>query len=84
MEENLYFFEKNYDGGLRKAAENFEDEINVTNKENKEEAKTVEETHFVELWEDNKIYIKKQINKPKPCIIYTVVKHLGLLRTLEK
>ena len=46
MEENLYFFEKNYDGGLRKAAENFEDEINVTNKENKEEAKTVEETHL--------------------------------------
>ena len=31
------FFEKNYDGGLSKAAENFEDEINVTNKENEEE-----------------------------------------------
>ena len=62
------FFEKNYDGGLSKAAENFEDEINVTNKENEEETKTVEKTHFVELWEDNKIYIKKQINKPKVCI----------------
>ena len=67
MEENL-FLKKNYDGGLSKAAENFEDEINVTNKENEEEVKTVEKTHFVELWEDNKIYIKKQINKRKPCI----------------
>ena len=62
MEQNLYFFLKKYDRGLSKAAENFEDEINVRNKENEEEVKTVEKTHFVELWEDDKIYIKKQIN----------------------
>ena len=70
MVGNLYFFEKkNYDEGLSKAAENVEDEINVANKENEEEAKAVEKTHFVDqLWEDNKIYMKKQINKPKPCI----------------
>ena len=32
------FFEKNYDGGLTKAAENFEDEINVTNEVNEEKS----------------------------------------------
>ena len=51
---------------FKKAAESFEEEINVTNKE--EEAKTDEKLRFVELSEDDKIYIIKQINKPKPCI----------------
>ena len=61
--ENIFFFEETYDGGLCKAAENFEDEINMTNKEGNKE-KTVEKLHFVELSEDYKIYIIKQINKP--------------------
>ena len=52
---------------FKKAAESFEEEINVTNKE-EEEAKTDEKLRFVELSEDDKIYIIKQINKPKPCI----------------
>ena len=42
-----------YDGDLCKAAESFEDEINITKKE--EEAKTVEKSRFVELSEDDKI-----------------------------
>ena len=41
-------------GDLCKAAKRFEDEINTINKE-KEEAKTVEKSRFVELSEDNKI-----------------------------
>ena len=52
---------------LCKAAESFEDEINMTNKDVKE-AKTVEKSRFVELLEDDKTYIIKQVKKPKPCI----------------
>ena len=39
----------------------------MTNKEENKE-KTVKKLHFVELSEDYKVYIIKQINKPKPCI----------------
>ena len=49
-----HFFEEIYDGGLYKAAESFEDEINITNKDGNE-AKTVEKSRFVELSEDDKI-----------------------------
>ena len=70
--ENI-FFEEIYDGGLCEAAESFEDEINyLTNKE--EEAKTVEKSRFVDLCAllfllaACKIYIIKQMKKPKPCI----------------
>ena len=45
-------------------SESFEDEINVTNKEEEEEeAKTVEKLGFVKLSEDDKIYNIKQIKK---------------------
>ena len=47
MAENLSL-EEIYDGHLCKAAESFEDGINLTNKEDKE-AKTVEKSRFVEL-----------------------------------
>ena len=51
-----HFFEEIYDGNLCKAAETFEDEINITKKEEEEEeAKTVEKSRFVELSEDDKI-----------------------------
>ena len=66
MAEN-FFFEEIYHGDLCKAAESFEGEINITNKDEKE-VKTVEKSRFVELLEDDKIYIIKQIKKPKPCI----------------
>ena len=66
MAEDI-FLEEIYDGDLCKVAESFEDEINITNNDEKE-AKTVEKSRFVELSEDDKIYIIKQINKPKPCI----------------
>ena len=65
------FFEEIYDGDLCKAAESFEDKINITNKE--EEAETVEKWRFVELSKDDKIYIIKQINKPRPCITYILL-----------
>ena len=42
-----HFFKEIYDGNLCKAAESFEDEINIT-KEEEEEAKTVEKSRFVE------------------------------------
>ena len=58
--------EEIYDGDLCKTAENFEDEINITSEE--EEAKTVEKSRFVELSEEDKIYVVKQIKKPKLCI----------------
>ena len=51
MAENL-FLEEIYDGDLCKAAESFEDGINLTNKEEKE-AKAVEKSRFVELSEDD-------------------------------
>ena len=54
MAENI-FLEEVYDGDLCKAPESFEDEINITNKEEEEEAKTVEKSRFVELSEDDKI-----------------------------
>ena len=38
-----FFFEEIYDGSLCKAAESFEDEINITKKE-EEEVKTVEKS----------------------------------------
>ena len=41
--------------------------INVRNKED-EEGKTVARSRFVELSEDDKMCITKQIKKPKPCI----------------
>ena len=62
----IIFFEEIYDGGLCKAAEGFEGEINITNEE--EEGKTVEESRLVKLLEDDKIYIIRQIKKLKPCI----------------
>ena len=65
MAENI-FFEEIYDGDLCKAAESFEDETNIRNKE--EEVKTIEKLCFVELLEDDKIYIIKQIKKPEVCI----------------
>ena len=46
MAENIFFFEEIYDGDICKVAESFEDEINITNKE-EEEAKTVEKSRFV-------------------------------------
>ena len=64
MAENI-FFEEIYDADFCKAAESFEDEINMTDKE---EVKTVEKSHFGELLEDDKICIIKQIKKPKQCI----------------
>ena len=67
MAENI-FFEEIYDGDLCKAAESFEDEINITKYKDEKKAKTVEKSRFVELLEDDKIYIIKQIKKPKPCI----------------
>ena len=67
MAGNIFFFAEIYDGDLCKAAESFEDEINMTNKE-ENEAKTVKKLRFAELSEEYKIYIIKQINKPKPCI----------------
>ena len=67
MAENIFLLQEIYDGDLCKVAESFEDEINTTyNEEN--EAKTVEKSRFVDLSEEYKIYIIKQINKPKPCI----------------
>ena len=66
MAENI-FAEGIYDGDLCTAAEAFEDKINITNK-GEEEAKTVEKSCFVELSEDDKIYMIKQMKKPKPCI----------------
>ena len=66
MAENI-FFKGIYDGDLCKVAESFEDQINITNKVEKE-AKTVEKSRFVELLEDDKIYIIKQIKEPKQCI----------------
>ena len=66
MTENIFFFEEIYDGDLCKAAEGFEDEINITNEE--EEVKTVKKSRFAKLSEDDKIYIIKQIKKLKPCI----------------
>ena len=65
MAENI-FFEDIYDGDLCKAAESSEDVINITNKE--EEANTVEKSRFVELSEDDKIYIIKQIKQPESCL----------------
>ena len=53
------FFEEIYDGDLCKAAEIFQDEIKITNKDEKER-KTVVNWRFVELSEDD-----KHINKPK-------------------
>ena len=53
--ENISF-EEIYDRDICKAAESFEGEINITNK--KEEVKTVDKSHFVELLEENKIYHK--------------------------
>ena len=47
-----HFLEINYDGGLCNATESFEDEINITNREEKE-AKTVKNLRFVELLEDD-------------------------------
>ena len=38
-----------YDADICKAAESFEDQINVTNKEEEEKDKTVEKSHFVKL-----------------------------------
>ena len=38
----------------------------------------------VSLFCVRKIYIIKQMKKPKPCITLTVIKHCGHLRTLEK
>ena len=49
MAENVYF-EEMYDGVLSEEAESFQAEINITSKE---EVKTVEKSHFVELSEDN-------------------------------
>ena len=37
-------------------------------KEEEDKVKTVEKLRFVELSEDDKIYIIKQIRKPRPCI----------------
>ena len=64
------FFEEICDGVLYEAAESFEDEVNLTNKE---EAKTVEKSHFVELFccfysRRVKSISVKQMKKPKPCI----------------
>ena len=64
--KHFFFFEEIYDGDLCKAAEGFEDEINITNEG--EELKTVEKSRFPKLSEDDKIYIIKQIKKLKPCI----------------
>ena len=50
MAENL-FLEEIYDGDLCKAAESFEDGINLTNEE--KEAKAVEKSRFVEPLEDD-------------------------------
>ena len=65
-DDRKHFFKEIYEGHLCKAGESFKDEINITNEE--EEAKTVEKLRFVELSEDNKIYIIKQMKKPKLCI----------------
>ena len=62
MAKNI-FFEEICDGVLCEVAESFEDEVNLTNKE--EEAKTVEKSRFVE---QSEIYLTKQMEKPKPCI----------------
>ena len=51
MAKNI-LFEEIYDGVLCEAAESFETEINIPNKEGEEE-KTVEKSRFVELWEDD-------------------------------
>jgi NACalpha-BTF3-like transcription factor len=51
MAKNI-LFEEIYDGVLCEAAESFEAEINITNKE-EEEGKTVEKSRFVELSEDD-------------------------------
>ena len=45
-----FFLKEIYDGDLCKAAESFEDEINITNKE-EQDSKTVEKSRFVELLE---------------------------------
>ena len=66
MAENI-FFEEVYDGDMCKAAESFEDQINITNK-GEEEIKAVEKSYFVNILEDDKSYIIEQIKKPNPCI----------------
>ena len=70
MAKNI-FFEEICDGVLYEAAESFEDEVNLTNTE--EEAKTVEKSHFVELFccfysRRVKSTSVKQMKKPKLCI----------------
>ena len=52
---NLFLVEI-YDGELCKAAERFEDDINLTNRE-EDEPKTVKKSCFVELSKDEKIGI---------------------------
>ena len=64
------FFKEIHDGVLYEAAESFDTEISIRNKE--EEAKTVEKSRFVELSKEDlttcKIYTIKQIKTTKPTI----------------
>ena len=53
MAENL-FLEEIYDGDLCKAAESFEDGINLTNKKKKKRKQSIEKSRFVELSEDDR------------------------------
>lgn len=64
MAKNI-LFEEIYDGVLCEAAESFEAEINITNKE-EEEGKTVEKSRFVELSEDDLDVIVDRAEAHKP------------------
>ena len=88
MAENILFEDTN-DGVLCKAAESFEDESDFSNKQEESKLSRIKLRQFVDLCAllfqlaACKIYIIKQIKKPKPCIRLWL-KHSGYLRTLEK
>ena len=66
MAKNI-FDEEICDLGLCEATESFEDEVNLTNKK---EAKTVDLCALFFLLTARRIYIIKQMKKPKLCILH--------------
>ena len=83
MAKNKFF--KEIHGVLYEAAESFDAEITITNKE-QEEAKTAEKLCFMELSDDNlatcKIYIIKQIKKHKPCFLHSLMSYHSVIHRL--
>ena len=79
----LSFVKEIHDGVLNEAAESFDAEISITNKE--EKAKTGEKSRFVELSEDDLPRDMQnqhhKANNEAYAVYYTVIKHSGHLRT---